>query len=55
VGRGSTGAWNEKTTAQRPEGVERKSLVGNKGYRRYLKVQVDNHFVIDEKRLKAEA
>jgi len=55
VGQGSTGAWNKKTTAQRPEGVERKNLVGNKGYRRYLKVQVDNHFVIDEKQIKAKA
>jgi hypothetical protein len=55
VGQGSTGAWNEKTTAQRPERVERKNLVGNKGYRRYLKVQGDNQFVIDEKQIKAEA
>ena len=27
-----------------------KSLVGNKGYRRYLKVEGSGHFVIDEKR-----
>jgi len=31
-----------------------KSLVGNKGYRRYLKVKGSGHFVIDEKQLKAE-
>ena len=27
-----------------------KSLVGNKGYRRYLKVQGESHFALDEKR-----
>jgi hypothetical protein len=32
-----------------------KSLVGNKGYRRYLKVQGEGHFQIDEDQLKAEA
>src|ERR1700676_5125109 len=32
-----------------------KSLVGNKGYRRYLKVQGDNHFAIDEEQIKTEA
>ena len=32
-----------------------KSLVGNKGYRRYLKVQGDHHFAIDEKQIKIEA
>jgi DDE family transposase len=32
-----------------------KSLVGNKGYRRYLKVEGDNHFAIDEEQIKAEA
>src|ERR1700688_4943745 len=31
-----------------------KSLVGNKGYRRYLKVNGSGHFVIDEKQVKAE-
>jgi len=31
-----------------------KSLVGNKGYRRYLKVEGSSHFVIDEKQVKAE-
>jgi DDE family transposase len=31
-----------------------KSLVGNKGYRRYLKVEGSGHFVIDENQLKAE-
>jgi hypothetical protein len=31
-----------------------KSLVGNKGYRRYLKVQGSGHFVIDERQVKAE-
>jgi Transposase DDE domain len=31
-----------------------KSLVGNKGYRRYLKVQGDHHFTIDEKQIKNE-
>jgi transposase len=31
-----------------------KSLVGNKGYRRYLKLQGSGHFTIDEKQLKAE-
>jgi hypothetical protein len=32
-----------------------KSLVGNKGYRRYLKVQGGSHFEIDEKALVSEA
>jgi transposase len=32
-----------------------KSLVGNKGYRRYLKVEGDRHFVIDEAKLEEEA
>jgi transposase len=31
-----------------------KSLVGNKGYRRYLKVEGSGHFIIDEKQVKAE-
>jgi len=31
-----------------------KSLVGNKGYRRYLKVEGSGHFVIDERQVKAE-
>jgi Transposase DDE domain len=31
-----------------------KSLVGNKGYRRYLKVKGSGHFVIDEDQVKAE-
>jgi len=31
-----------------------KSLVGNKGYRRYLRVEGSGHFVIDEKQIKAE-
>src|SRR5260370_37414053 len=31
-----------------------KSLVGNKGYRRYRKVAGSRHFVIDEKQVKAE-
>src|ERR1700688_1927485 len=31
-----------------------KSLVGNKGYRRYLKVKGSGHFVIDEKQVKVE-
>ena len=31
-----------------------KSLVGNKGYRRYLKVEGRGHFVIDDKQVKAE-
>jgi hypothetical protein len=31
-----------------------KSLVGNKGYRRYLKVEGSGHFVIDEKQVKTE-
>jgi transposase len=31
-----------------------KSLVGNKGYRRYLKVEGSGHFRIDEKQVKAE-
>jgi len=30
-------------------------LVGNKGYRRYLKVQGDHHFAIDEKQIKTQA
>jgi transposase len=32
-----------------------KSLVGNKGYRRFLKVQGENHFLIDEEQIKADA
>jgi hypothetical protein len=32
-----------------------KSLVGNKGYRRYLKVEGTGHFVIDETKLQEEA
>jgi hypothetical protein len=32
-----------------------KSLVGNKGYRRYLKVEGEGHFVIDEAKLQEEA
>jgi transposase len=32
-----------------------KSLVGNKGYRRYLKVEGDSHFVIDKAKLREEA
>jgi transposase len=32
-----------------------KSLVGNKGYRRYLKVEGEGHFQIDEDQLNAEA
>jgi Transposase DDE domain len=32
-----------------------KSLVGNKGYRRYLKVEGEGHFQVDEDQLKAEA
>jgi hypothetical protein len=31
-----------------------KSLVGNKGYRRYIRVEGSGHFVIDEKQVKAE-
>lgn len=31
-----------------------KSLVGNKGYRRYLKVQEQSHFQIDEEQIKEE-
>jgi len=31
-----------------------RSLVGNKGYRRYLKLEGSGHFVIDEKQVKAE-
>jgi hypothetical protein len=32
-----------------------KSLVGNKGYRRYLKVEGDGHFAVDEAKLQDEA
>lgn len=32
-----------------------KSLVGNKGYRRYLKVAGDSHFTIDQAKVKQEA
>jgi transposase len=32
-----------------------KSLVGNKGYRRYLKVEGPGHFVVDEAKIAAEA
>jgi transposase len=32
-----------------------KSLVGNKGYRRYLKLEGEGHFQIDEDQIKAEA
>jgi hypothetical protein len=31
-----------------------KSLVGNKGYRRYLKGEGSGHFAIDEKQVKAQ-
>lgn len=31
-----------------------KSLVGNKGYRRYLKVEGEGHFTVDEDRIKSE-
>ena len=32
-----------------------KSLVGNKGYRRFLKVQGQDHFTVDEESIKADA
>ena len=32
-----------------------KSLVGNKGYRQYLKVEGEGHFAVDEAKLKEEA
>ena len=32
-----------------------KSLVGNKGYKRYLKVEGDGHFVVDEGKIASEA
>jgi hypothetical protein len=32
-----------------------KSLIGNKGYRRYLKLEGPSHFMIDEERLEEEA
>src|SRR5437868_14258783 len=32
-----------------------KSLVGNKGYRRYLKVEGEGHFQVDEAQVQAEA
>ncbi len=32
-----------------------KSLVGNKGYRRFLKIESDKHFAIDEAKLEEEA
>ena len=32
-----------------------KSLVGNKGFRQYLKVEGEGHFAVDEAKLKAEA
>jgi hypothetical protein len=32
-----------------------KSLVGNKGYRRYLKIEGDKHFAVDEAKLEEEA
>jgi hypothetical protein len=32
-----------------------KSLVGNKGYRKYLKVEGEGHFVVDEAKLEEEA
>ena len=32
-----------------------KSLVGNKGYRRFLKVEGESHFAIDEAKIEAEA
>ena len=32
-----------------------KSLVGNKGYRRFLKIEGDGHFAVDEEQIKAEA
>jgi len=49
-------ADREAITAALREQLKRgdKSLVGNKGYRKYLKTQ-GQHFVIDEDKLKAEA
>ena len=32
-----------------------KSLIGNKGYRKYVATVGDNHFALDEKKIKAEA
>ena len=32
-----------------------KSLIGNKGYRKYIKVEGENRFAIDENKIKAEA
>jgi len=32
-----------------------KSLVGNKGYRRFLKIEGDGHFVVDEAKMQEEA
>jgi len=31
-----------------------KSLVGNKGYRRFLKVEGNGHFALDQEQIKAE-
>jgi len=32
-----------------------KSLVGNKGYRRFLKIEGEGHFAVDEERIEGEA
>jgi len=51
--RAKRGAIVQALRAQLQKGD--KSLVGNKGYRRYLKVQGEGHFIIDEAKLEEEA
>jgi hypothetical protein len=50
-------ADREAITAALQEQLKRgdKSLIGNKGYRRYVKVECEGHFVVDEAKLADEA
>ena len=52
-----TGPTREAIVAACASNCERgdKSLVGNKGYRRYLKVEGEGHFAIDEAKIAEEA
>jgi hypothetical protein len=50
-------ARREASVAALAEQLQRgeKALVGNKGYRRYLKIEGEGHFAIDEAKIAAEA
>src|SRR5439155_25465140 len=54
---GSDRARREAIAAPLREQLRRgdKALVGNKGYRRYLKVEGEGHFALDEAKLEAAA